>query len=130
MKYMPPGIVDFDHSETVNALAQGQVAMICEWSAFYKTLTEPDVEGQRFARHRSRAEGSRRPQAGARRTSRLPSPVRWMIRDKGAAWLFIQWITSKAKGEGIRRKGRCQRSSVHLQGRRACEEVPVHSADG
>ena len=41
MKYMPPGIVDFDHSEAVNALAQGQVAMICEWSAFYKTLTEP-----------------------------------------------------------------------------------------
>ncbi len=38
---MPPGIVDFDHSEAVNALAQGQVAMITEWSAFYSTLVDP-----------------------------------------------------------------------------------------
>ena len=35
MKYMPPGIVDYDHAEAVNALAQDQVAMITEWSAFY-----------------------------------------------------------------------------------------------
>ena len=41
MKYMPPGIVDYDHAEAVNALAQGQVAMITEWSAFYPTLTDP-----------------------------------------------------------------------------------------
>src|SRR5256886_8922863 len=32
MKYMPPGIVSYDHNEAVNALAQGQVAMITEWS--------------------------------------------------------------------------------------------------
>jgi multiple sugar transport system substrate-binding protein len=41
IKFMPPGIVDFDHSEAVNALAQGQVAMITEWSAFYQTLADP-----------------------------------------------------------------------------------------
>ena len=41
MKVMPPGIVDYDHSEAVNALAQGNVAMITEWSAFYGTLTDP-----------------------------------------------------------------------------------------
>ena len=41
MKYMPPGIVSWDHAESVNALAQGQVAMITEWSAFYPTLTDP-----------------------------------------------------------------------------------------
>ena len=33
-KYAPPGIVDFDHSEAVNALAQGQVAMITEFVFF------------------------------------------------------------------------------------------------
>ena len=41
MKYMPPGVVSYDHSESVNALAQNQVAMITEWSAFYGTLTDP-----------------------------------------------------------------------------------------
>jgi len=41
MKYMPPGIVSFDHAEAVNSLAQGQVAMITEWSAFYGTLVDP-----------------------------------------------------------------------------------------
>eukprot|EP01037_Dinobryon_pediforme_P032986 gene32986-38228_t len=41
MKYMPPGVVSFDHSEAVNAFAQGQVSMITEWSAFYGTVTDP-----------------------------------------------------------------------------------------
>jgi multiple sugar transport system substrate-binding protein len=41
MKFMPPGIVDYDHNEAVNALAQGKVAMITEWSAFYSTLADP-----------------------------------------------------------------------------------------
>lgn len=35
MQYMPEGIVAYDHSEAVNALAQGDVAMLTEWSAFY-----------------------------------------------------------------------------------------------
>ena len=43
MQYMPEGIVAYDHAETVNALAQGDVAMITEWSAFYSTLTNPDT---------------------------------------------------------------------------------------
>jgi multiple sugar transport system substrate-binding protein len=41
MKYMPPGVVSYDHAEAVNALAQGQVSMITEWSAFYSTLVDP-----------------------------------------------------------------------------------------
>ena len=40
---MPEGIVSYDHAETVNALAQGDVAMITEWSAFYPTLTNPET---------------------------------------------------------------------------------------
>ena len=43
MQYMPEGIVSYDHAETVNALAQGDVAMITEWSAFYPTLTNPET---------------------------------------------------------------------------------------
>jgi multiple sugar transport system substrate-binding protein len=43
MKYMPEGIVAYDHAEAVNALAQGDVAMITEWSSFYSTLTNPDT---------------------------------------------------------------------------------------
>ena len=43
MEYMPEGIVDYDHSEAVNALAQGRVAMITEWSAFYSTVVSPET---------------------------------------------------------------------------------------
>ncbi|MBC7799013.1 MAG: sugar ABC transporter substrate-binding protein, partial [Gemmatimonadaceae bacterium] len=39
--YMPPGYVSLDHADAVNAFAQGQVAMLTEWSAFYSTLTDP-----------------------------------------------------------------------------------------
>ncbi len=41
LPYMPPGVVSYDHAEAVNALAQGNVSMITEWSAFYSTLTDP-----------------------------------------------------------------------------------------
>jgi len=43
MQYMPEGIVSYDHAEAVNALAQGDVAMLTEWSAFYSTLTDPET---------------------------------------------------------------------------------------
>ena len=43
MEFMPEGIVDYDHSEAVNALAQGRVAMITEWSSFYATLADPEA---------------------------------------------------------------------------------------
>jgi multiple sugar transport system substrate-binding protein len=34
MQFMPPGIVSYDHAETANALAQGDVAKITDWAAF------------------------------------------------------------------------------------------------
>ena len=43
LPYMPDGIVSYDHAETVNALAQGDVAFITEWSAFYATLKDPNT---------------------------------------------------------------------------------------
>ncbi len=41
MQFMPDGIVAWDHAETVNAFAQGEVAMITEWSAFYSSVVDP-----------------------------------------------------------------------------------------
>ena len=99
MKYMPPGIVDFDHSEAVNALAQGQVAMITEWSAFYSTLTDPKtskiVNSLAIAPEPKGPDG-RKPALGG-----FSLAVTTQVDDKkkGAAWLFIQWVTSKAKAK-------------------------------
>ena len=99
MKYMPPGIVDFDHSEAVNALAQGQVAMITEWSAFYQTLVDPKtskiVNSLGIAPEPKGPDG-RKPALGG-----FSLAVTTQVDDKkkGAAWLFIQWLTSKAKAK-------------------------------
>ena len=77
MKYMPPGVVSWDHAEAVNALAQGQVAMITEWSAFYPTLTDPeDLQARRLPRP-SRPSPPARPAACRRSAaSRSRSPAR------------------------------------------------------
>ena len=99
MKYMPPGIVDFDHSEAVNALSQGQVAMITEWSAFYSTLVDPKtskiVDSLGIAPEPKGPDG-RKPALGG-----FSLAVTTQVDDKkkGAAWLFIQWVTSKAKAK-------------------------------
>ncbi|MFW5679801.1 MAG: ABC transporter substrate-binding protein [Pseudomonadota bacterium] len=96
MAYMPPGIVSYDHAEAVNALAQGQVAMITEWSAFYGTLTDPTT---------SRiidCLGVAPEPAGP--AGRLPALGGFSLAVTGqaseaeqhAAWLFIQWATSEA----------------------------------
>ena len=99
MKYMPPGIVDFDHSEAVNALAQGQVAMITEWSAFYQTLVDPKtskiVNSLGIAPEPKGPEG-RKPALGG---FSLAVTTQANDKKKGAAWLFIQWVTSKAKAK-------------------------------
>src|SRR5260370_34790101 len=41
MKYMPSGIVDYDHIGAVNALAQDKLAMFTEMSRLYSTLVDP-----------------------------------------------------------------------------------------
>lgn len=96
MKYMPPGIVSFDHSEAVNAFAQGQVAMITEWSAFYGSVTDPktskvvDCLGV-----------APEPEGPA---GRLPALGGFSLAVTGqaseaqqkASWIFMQWATSDA----------------------------------
>ena len=95
IKYMPPGIVDYDHSEAVNALAQGQVAMITEWSAFYSTLVDPKsskiVDDLGVAPEPKGPDG-RKPALGG---FSLAVAKQGNDQQQAASWLFIQWATSK-----------------------------------
>lgn len=95
MRYMPPGIVSWDHAEAVNALAQGQVAMITEWSSFYSTLVDPStstiVDCLRVAPEPAGPAG-RLPALGGFSlavASQAPEDL------QKASWLFIQWATSE-----------------------------------
>ena len=96
MKYMPPGVVSWDHAEAVNAFAQNQVAMITEWSAFYATLTDPktsklgDCLG--VAPEPSGVAG-RLPALGG---FSLAATSQASEKEQKAAWIFIQWATSEA----------------------------------
>lgn len=96
MQYMPPGIVDYDHAEAVNALAQGQVAMITEWSAFYGTLTDPasSAIGDCLA-VATEPEGPAglKPALGG---FSLAVASQSSEAEQSASWLLIQWLTSEA----------------------------------
>ena len=99
MAYMPEGIVSYDHAETVNALAQGDVAMITEWSAFYATLTDPKTSklGDCFAVAPEPAgPAGRKPALGG---FSLAVASQADDDEQAAAWLFIQWVTSKANAK-------------------------------
>lgn len=96
MEYMPPGIVDYDHAEAVNALAQGNVAMITEWSSFYTTLADPakskivDCLG---VAAEPRGPAGLKPALGG---FSLAVSSQSDEAEQAAAWLFIQWATSEA----------------------------------
>ncbi|MCA8910021.1 MAG: sugar ABC transporter substrate-binding protein [Rhodospirillaceae bacterium] len=96
MAYMPPGIVSYDHAEAVNALAQGQAAMITEWSAFYSTLVDPAsstiVDCLAVAPEPAGPAG-RLPALGG---FSLAVASQSSDEEQAAAWLFIQWATSEA----------------------------------
>jgi multiple sugar transport system substrate-binding protein len=96
MQYMPPGIVSYDHAETVNGLAQGDVAMITEWSAFYATLTNPEtsrIVDCLGISPEPMGPAGRKPALGG---FSLAVASQADEKEQAAAWLFIQWITSKA----------------------------------
>ncbi|WP_018390005.1 sugar ABC transporter substrate-binding protein [Ancylobacter sp. FA202] len=95
MKYQPPGVVSFDHAESVNALAQGQVAMITEWSAFYSTLADPATSklGDCLAVAPEPAgPAGRLPALGG---FSLAVAAQATPEQQKATWLFIQWATSE-----------------------------------
>lgn len=95
MKYMPPGVVSFDHAEAVNALAQGQVAMITEWSAFYGTLVDPKtskiVDCLGVAPEPSGPAGRLPALGGFSLAVASQAPEK----EQKASWIFIQWATSE-----------------------------------
>ncbi len=96
MKFMPPGIVAYDHSEAVNALAQGDVAFITEWSAFYSTLMDPNtskVADCLAVAPEPKGPAGRKPALGG---FSLAVATQADDADKAAGWLMIQWLTSKA----------------------------------
>ncbi len=96
MKFMPEGIVAYDHAETVNAFAQGDVAMITEWSAFYSTVVSPETskvaDCVEIAPEPTGPAG-RKPALAA---SRSPSPPRQTRPNRPPVGFFIQWVTSAA----------------------------------
>ena len=105
MAYMPDGIVAYDHAETVNALAQGDVAMITEWSAFFSTLANPETStlGDCLAiAPEPMGPAGRKPALGG---FSLAVAEQADEAERAAAWLFIQWATSKANAETYLRKG-------------------------
>lgn len=114
MKYMPKGIVAYDHAETVNALAQGDVAMITEWSAFYSTLKDPKTSkiGDCLAiAPEPKGPAGRKPALGG---FSLAVATQADEKEKAASWLFIQWITSKANAkEYVEKGGVSARQSVY-----------------
>ncbi len=96
MKYMPEGIVAYDYAETVNALAQGDVAIITEWSAFYSTLASAETStlGDCLAvAPEPTGPAGREPALGG---FSLAVATQADDAEKAAGYLFIQWATSKA----------------------------------
>lgn len=114
MDYMPPGIVDYDHAEAVDALAQGQVAMITEWSAFYPTLADPDqsrITDCLGVTTEPEGPAGLKPALGG---FSLAISSQSSAAEQAAAWLFIQWITSQDKArEYVEAGGVSGRMSVY-----------------
>ena len=116
MKYMPPGIVAYDHAETVNGLAQGDVAIITEWSAFYSSLINPKtskiVDCIQVAPE-PKGPAGRKPALGG---FSLAVASQASKKEQAAAWLFIQWVTSKANAPAYLKLGGVPaRKSVYNQ---------------
>ncbi|MEM8656761.1 MAG: extracellular solute-binding protein [Pseudomonadota bacterium] len=114
MQYMPDGIVAYDHAETVNAFSQGDVAMITEWSAFYSTVVSEETS--RIAdcvaiAPEPMGPAGRKPALGG---FSLAVASQADEAEQAAAYLFIQWATSKAKaGEYLERGGVPARQSAY-----------------
>ena len=114
MQYMPDGIVAYDHAETVNAFAQGDVAIITEWSAFYSSVVSPDTSAVADCVEiapEPKGPAGRKPALGG---FSLAVADQAEEKEKAAAWLFIQWATSKANAaEYLERGGVPARQSAY-----------------
>ena len=101
MQYMPPDVVSWDHDETVQGLAQGNVAIITEWSGFYATLASPDTstisDCLGIAVEPAGPAGPRPALGGfSLGVNADSSPA-----EQAASWLYIQWLTSEAQARNF-----------------------------
>lgn len=97
LRYMPPGVVEWEHEPTVQALADGRVAMITEWSGWYKWLADPKtskISGCLGVAVEPAGPAGRKPALGG---FSLGINAQSSPEKQAAAWLFIQWLTSKQK---------------------------------
>ncbi|MBJ6752047.1 ABC transporter substrate-binding protein [Geomonas anaerohicana] len=97
LRYMPPDVVDWEHEQAVQALADGKVAMITEWSGWYKWLA--DSKSSKTSRClgvtvEPAGPAGRKPALGG---FSLGVNAQSSQQKQKAAWLFIQWLTSKKK---------------------------------
>ena len=99
---MPPGIVSDDHSQVVQELAQGRVAMITEWSAFYSTLIQSPIAADLGVAPEPKGPNGDYAAFGGfgYEISAQVSP-----KQQEAGWLFIQWLTSKEMGRPLIENG-------------------------
>ena len=94
---MPPDVVEWDHDETVQGLAQGRVGVITEWTGFYETLADPEtstISDSVGVEIEPEGPGGRQPALGG---FSLGVNSQSAEEKQAAAWLFIQWLTSEAK---------------------------------
>ena len=128
MQYMPDGIVAYDHAETVNALAQGDVAMITEWSAFYSTLASPETStlGDCLAiAPEPKGPAGRKPALGG---FSLAVATQADEAERAAGWLFIQFMTNQCRN--LPAAGGCARAAVGLPDPRHRRRVPLRERAG
>lgn len=95
MRYMPPNVVDMEHEDVIAALAEGRVAMITEWTGWYKWLTSPEtskISDCLSITVEPAGPAGRKPALGG---FSLGINSRSSPEKQAATWLFIQWITSK-----------------------------------
>ena len=127
MQYMPDGIVAYDHAEVVNGFAQGDVAMITEWSAFYSSVVNPETSKVADCVEiapEPMGPAGRKPALGG---FSLAVASQADEAEQAAAYLFIQWATSKANArEYLERGGVPARQSVYNEeGLEAFKFVPA-----
>lgn len=121
---MPPDVVEWDHDETVQALAQGRVAIITEWSSFYATLANPDSSTITDCLEITvEPAGPAGPQPALGGFS-LGINAASSPEKQAAAWLFIQWITGEAQAEDYIRNGGVSGRQAPYQNEELASEFP------
>ncbi len=93
LPFMPSNITRYDHADVVGAFVQGEVAMITEWTAFIPIIAESPIADCFAIAPEPLGPSGRRPALGG---FSLAVTSHASTETQAAAWLFIQWATSKA----------------------------------